>query len=91
VGIGCRGCYGPGEGVEDIGARLTAALASVVDSGTATQQPDQLAAEVETAMASVVDPAGTLYRYAMAHALRQAGRLGPGGPAGTVGHDAHRL
>ena len=91
VGIGCRGCYGPGEGVEDIGARLTAALAAVVDSGTATQLPDQLAAEVEAAMASVVDPAGTLYRYAMAHALRQAGRPGPGGPAGTVGHDAHRL
>ncbi len=31
VGMGCRGCYGPLPGVDDQGARMLAAIASVID------------------------------------------------------------
>ncbi len=52
VNMPCSGCYGAPEGVIDQGAKMIAALGSF------------LAADVE----DLADPAGTLYRYSMAHA-----------------------
>ena len=34
VGMGCRGCYGPLDGVYDHGARLLSAIASIIDADT---------------------------------------------------------
>ncbi len=62
----CIGCYGPNAGVEDFGARLITALASVIDS----QDPDEIARIVNE---GIPDPVGTFYRFSLAHShLRRA-------------------
>lgn len=79
VGMGCRGCYGPLDGVEDQGARMLAALASVVDAGTLRDEEAELEHIIDGVMATLADPAGTLYRFSMAHSL--LGRARPAGQA----------
>ncbi|RME83391.1 MAG: oxidoreductase [Caldilineae bacterium] len=70
VGMGCRGCYGPLPGVEDQGARSLTALASVLDvAGKPGDDEQELEQQVEQAVATIVDPAGTFYRFSMAHSL----------------------
>lgn len=61
VNMGCRGCYGPNEGVLDGGAKLISALASVVDGAT----PEEIDAVLET----LPDPAGYFYRFSLPHSL----------------------
>jgi F420-non-reducing hydrogenase small subunit len=77
VGMGCRGCYGPPAGVEDQGARMVSALAAMVGAGSPRDAEDLLREEVEAAMRSVVDPAGTFYRYSLAHSLLRRARPRP--------------
>jgi F420-non-reducing hydrogenase small subunit len=79
VGVGCRGCYGPLDGVEDQGARMLAALASVVGAGTLRDEEAELEHIIDAVMATLPDPAGTLYRFSMAHSLLERAR-----PAGGV-------
>ncbi|OQY32208.1 MAG: hypothetical protein B6I38_04910 [Anaerolineaceae bacterium 4572_5.1] len=69
VGIGCRGCYGPPEGVEDQGAKMLSAVASVIDVGDETMEDAELAELIQNAVDTIVDPAGTFYRFSMAHSL----------------------
>jgi F420-non-reducing hydrogenase small subunit len=58
----CIGCYGPNAGVEDYGARLMTALASVIDA----TDP----AEIERIIREgIPDPVGTFYRFSLAHSL----------------------
>jgi F420-non-reducing hydrogenase small subunit len=61
VNMGCRGCYGPNEGVIDGGARLISALASVLDADT----PE----EIDEILDSLPDPAGYFYRFGLAHSM----------------------
>ncbi len=67
VNMGCRGCYGPNEGVVDGGAKLISALASVLDANT----PEEIDAILDT----LPDPAGYFYRFGLAHSLMQRTRL----------------
>lgn len=67
VNMGCRGCYGPVEGVMDGGARLISALASVIDAKT----PEEIDAVLDT----LPDPAGYFYRFSLAHSLLRRTRL----------------
>jgi F420-non-reducing hydrogenase small subunit len=69
AGAPCRGCYGHPSGIEDQGARMLGALASVVDAGGPEGDPQRLRQETEEALDSLVDPVGTLYRYCFAHSL----------------------
>ncbi|MEZ4769762.1 MAG: hypothetical protein R2844_15190 [Caldilineales bacterium] len=70
VGMGCRGCYGPLPGVLDQGARMVAAIGSAIDvSGKPGDNEEALAHKVEQAVATVADPAGTFYRFSLAHSL----------------------
>jgi F420-non-reducing hydrogenase small subunit len=65
AGAACIGCYGPAEGVVDYGARLMTAVASVIDS----RDPD----EIEAILDGIPDPAGSFYRFSLAHSLLHAG------------------
>jgi F420-non-reducing hydrogenase small subunit len=67
VNMGCRGCYGPNEGVVDGGAKLISALASVLDAET----PQEIDAILDT----LPDPAGYFYRFSLAHSLLTRTRL----------------
>jgi len=64
----CIGCYGPNEGVDDIGARLISALSSVIDS----QDPDEIDRIIEE---GIPDPIGTFYRFGLAGSLLRQGAV----------------
>lgn len=74
VGSPCIGCYGPNAGVEDQGARLMTALASVIDS----EDRGEIDRIIEK---GIPDPVGTFYRFGLARgSLRRARIAGNGGP-----------
>ncbi len=79
VSMGCRGCYGPLDDVEDQGARMLSALASVVDVGTLRDEEADLESKIEAVMDTLMDPAGTLYRFSMAHSLLRRVRTSASG------------
>lgn len=77
VGMGCRGCYGPLPGVIDQGARMLTAIASIIDvSGKPGDNEVELERRVEEAVRTIVDPAGTFYRFSMAHSVLRRARVG---------------
>jgi F420-non-reducing hydrogenase small subunit len=57
----CRGCYGLPPDVQDQGAKMIAALASVID---ATEPPD-----IERVVSTLPDPVGYFYRFSASHSL----------------------
>jgi F420-non-reducing hydrogenase small subunit len=61
VNTPCRGCFGPVEGVQDAGARYLSALASLFKVG----KDD----DIKQIMDTVVDPAGTFYRFTQASSI----------------------
>ncbi len=75
VGIGCRGCYGPLDGVEDQGAKMLTAIASVIGAGNSGIDEAKLEAELDAVMDTIVDPAGTFYRFSMAHSILHRARV----------------
>jgi F420-non-reducing hydrogenase small subunit len=78
VGMGCRGCYGPTEDVEDQGAKMLSAIGSVLDAGDETMEEDELEALIEEAVETIADPSGTFYRFSMAHSILQRVKNGKG-------------
>jgi F420-non-reducing hydrogenase small subunit len=60
VGMPCRGCFGPLDGVRDGGAAMLSAFASLLAGGEA---------EVRALAAALPDPAGTFWRYSFAAGL----------------------
>ena len=75
VGMGCRGCYGPLDEVEDQGAKMLSAIASVVDVGAAGEEEHELERKINETMKTLADPAGTFYRFSMAHSLLGRSRI----------------
>ncbi len=71
VGMGCRGCYGPLPGVADQGGKMLSALASVIGAGEPGMEEDEIERQIEAVVDTVADPAGTFYRFSMAHSLLQ--------------------
>jgi F420-non-reducing hydrogenase small subunit len=67
VGMPCRGCYGPPDGVVDQGAKMVSTLASIIDAPT----PEKIA---EIA-ATVPDPVGTFYRFGLAGSMLRRARI----------------
>lgn len=57
----CRGCYGAAPNVQDQGARMIGALASVIDS----QDP----AEINWILDQIPDPVGSFYRFSVPNSL----------------------
>jgi F420-non-reducing hydrogenase small subunit len=60
AGMPCRGCFGPLDGVEDAGAAMLSAFASLLAGGED---------EVRALAAALPDPAGTFWRYGLATGL----------------------
>jgi F420-non-reducing hydrogenase small subunit len=79
AGMGCRGCYGPLNGVEDQGAKMLAALASVIGAGDPSMEEDELEHKIEAVVSTLPDPAGTFYRFSMAHSLLHRVRVNGNG------------
>ena len=67
IGMPCRGCYGPPDGVVDQGAKMLSTVASIIDAPT----PEKIA---EIA-ATVPDPVGTFYRFGLAGSLLRRARI----------------
>lgn len=63
----CIGCYGPNSGVQDHGARMMSALASVIDSN----DPDEIDRIITE---GIPDPVGTFYRFGLAKSLLRRGK-----------------
>jgi F420-non-reducing hydrogenase small subunit len=66
INIPCRGCFGPVEGVADMGSKYLSALAALIDAeneGKARKIIDQL-----------LDPAGYFYRFTTASSILQKKR-----------------
>jgi F420-non-reducing hydrogenase small subunit len=82
VGMGCRGCYGPLEGVEDQGARFLSALASVTDVGAIKDGEHDATVNIKAVMDTLADPAGTFYRFGLSHSLLNRARTSNGNGKG---------
>ena len=77
VNMRCEGCYGPLDGVVDQGAAMVAAIASVIEAGSgplAGIDEPELQRKIGEVMDTLVDPAGTFYRFNMAHSLLMRAR-----------------
>jgi F420-non-reducing hydrogenase small subunit len=61
VNLGCRGCYGPADGILDVGAKLAGSIASIIDS----DDPN----EIDAVVNEILDPVGTFYRFGLAGSL----------------------
>ncbi len=69
----CLGCYGPNKGVEDFGARMMAALSSMIDSN----EPEEIDRIIRD---GIPDPVGSFYRFSLAAShLRRAKRTNGNG------------
>jgi F420-non-reducing hydrogenase small subunit len=66
----CIGCYGPPAGVKDQGAKMVAAIGSILDLGDYKGlTPEQLTEKVETVLNSIPDGAGTYYKFSAANSI----------------------
>jgi F420-non-reducing hydrogenase small subunit len=78
----CIGCHGPNDGVQEYGARLMSAVASVIDS----EDPEEIERIIEEGFP---DPIGTFYRFSLGSSLlrgkkRSADGNGAGGTPSKV-------
>lgn len=70
VNMPCTGCYGAPEGVLDQGAKMVAALGSILDIDDAKSGPeDSATGKTEDRMAGVKDYAGLFYKYSLPGSL----------------------
>jgi F420-non-reducing hydrogenase small subunit len=82
VGMGCRGCYGPLPEVEDQGAKMLSAIASVIGAGKEGMDEADIEREIEAVVDTIADPAGTFYRFSMAHSLLRRAKVNRNGKGG---------
>jgi F420-non-reducing hydrogenase small subunit len=80
--MGCRGCYGALEGVEDQGARFLSAVASVTEVGVLKDGEHEAERKIKAVMDTLADPAGTFYRFSLSHSLLNRARLSNGNGKG---------
>jgi len=63
----CRGCFGPTDQVYDQGAKFLSALASILDTNDEK--------EIEKIVSTIIDPAGTFYRFSLPHSILRRRRM----------------
>lgn len=75
VNMPCTGCYGTPEGVLDQGAKMVAALGSILDVDTVKGFPaGEIPGRIAEMFAAIPDPAGTFYKYSLPASLLKGGR-----------------
>jgi F420-non-reducing hydrogenase small subunit len=62
-------------GVEDQGAKMLSAIASVIGAGHETLDEAESAKQIQEVVDTIVDPAGTFYRFSMAHSLLERAKV----------------
>ena len=75
VGMGCRGCYGPMEGVEDQGAKMLSAIGSIIGAGEAGMEEADIERDIQAVVDTIADPAGTFYRFGMAGSMLRRAKV----------------
>lgn len=81
----CIGCQGPNDDVQDYGARLMSALASVIDS----EDPEEIERII---LDGIPDPIGTFYRFNLANSLlRRKRRSANGGGVAAAQAEVSRV
>jgi len=63
----CRGCFGPTDQVFDMGAKFLSAFASILDTNDEK--------EIEKIVETIVDPAGTFYRFSLPTSILRRRRM----------------
>ncbi len=63
----CRGCFGPTDQVHDQGAKFLSALASILETNDEK--------EIEKLVDTIVDPAGTFYRFSLPASILRRKRM----------------
>lgn len=75
VNMPCVGCYGPPEGVLDQGAKMIAALGSMIDiDGIKAGGEPALPGHIDAITGQLPDPAGTFYKFGLAASLLEGAR-----------------
>jgi len=70
VNMPCIGCYGPPEGTRDQGAKMVAALGSVLDVGKYSGMNEhQVAQKADAVWDSLADCVGTFYKFSVAGSI----------------------
>ncbi|MBF0568014.1 MAG: NADH:ubiquinone oxidoreductase [Nitrospirae bacterium] len=70
VNMPCSGCYGAPEGVLDQGAKMVAALGSILDIGDKKgMSEDELIRRIDMIVDSIPDYSGTFYKYSLADSI----------------------
>ena len=68
VNMPCAGCYGPPEGVTDQGAKMVAALGSILSVGIGLPE-SEIHRRVDAALDGIPDPAGSFYKFGLSSSL----------------------
>ncbi|MDD2851127.1 MAG: hypothetical protein PHY09_04400 [Desulfuromonadaceae bacterium] len=83
----CTGCYGAPEGIPDQGAKMVAALGSIMDIGDTTGLSEEaIAGKVDEFLKTIPDYAGLFYKYSLASSTL-GGRVGMGGEQNGTHHN----
>lgn len=70
VNMPCTGCYGTAEGIFDQGAKMIAALGSILDIGEIKGiSEDEIILKVDELFDSIPDPAGLFYKFSLPHSI----------------------
>jgi F420-non-reducing hydrogenase small subunit len=57
---------------------MLSAIASVIDAGDETMDEDVLEQKIQEVVDTIADPAGTFYRFSMAHSILRRVKNGKG-------------
>jgi F420-non-reducing hydrogenase small subunit len=73
--MGCRGCYGPLDGIEDQGIKMLSAISSGMRAGKPGEPEHEIHRQVNEAVKTLADPAGTFYRFGMSRSTLFRSRI----------------